>query len=226
MSESTFGYVCIDATNPEEAIAEWHAEVARRGCVGTGKLEVVRPTGGVPSYTVEGPIREVITAPDMADLDNWFKYHAPTPADVPVYEAIRDGGRTFAMLIAQNVPSSRERSLAFTALREAVMWANAGRACNPAPEAAVEVEPGQCNATYTIPAAPDHTIIRYRCTRPPSHDRGGRQHRDNEASGYEWADEDTDKRRGICTTCGHPTNPHNFSHPVTTGATGIGRNTQ
>ena len=70
--------------------------------------------------------------PERADLDNWFSYHPPSgPSDVEAYQRIREAGRTFALVVLDLVPGSRERTNAWTAIREAVMWANAGRACNP-----------------------------------------------------------------------------------------------
>lgn len=63
-------------------------------------------------------------------LENSFKYHAPTPDSLPRYEAIRAEGRQFAALLLDLLPESRERSLALTAIEEAVMWANASVARN------------------------------------------------------------------------------------------------
>lgn len=66
------------------------------------------------------------------DLDNWFTYHPPGEGDVEAYGHIRVSGRRLAEAIVAEVPPSRERDKALEAVREAVMWANAGRACNPA----------------------------------------------------------------------------------------------
>lgn len=46
------------------------------------------------------------------------------------YEEIRAAGRAFAEVLLRTTPKSREQSLAFTALEEAVMWANAAIARN------------------------------------------------------------------------------------------------
>lgn len=67
----------------------------------------------------------------VADLDNRFTYHPPTPEQVPVYEDIRARARAFGIFIVANTPPSREQSLAITHLEEAVMWANAGLARAP-----------------------------------------------------------------------------------------------
>lgn len=68
---------------------------------------------------------------DPEGLDNLFTYHPPTADDVPAYERIRNAGKALAQAIVEDTPPSRERSTAIAKVREAVMWANAGRACNP-----------------------------------------------------------------------------------------------
>jgi hypothetical protein len=61
----------------------------------------------------------------MLDLDNIYKYHAPKDGQTPKYEAIRAKAKELAELISSECPESRERSVAFTQLETAVMWANA-----------------------------------------------------------------------------------------------------
>lgn len=68
---------------------------------------------------------------DVADLDNWFTYHPPTPEQVPVFEALRDAGHQFAETIMALVPPSPDRTVAVRKVREAVMTANASLACYP-----------------------------------------------------------------------------------------------
>jgi hypothetical protein len=46
------------------------------------------------------------------------------------YSEIREQAFSFAEYISVNCPPSREQSLAFTALEECVMWANASIALN------------------------------------------------------------------------------------------------
>ena len=72
-----------------------------------------------------------ITDDDVADLDNWFTYHAPTPEQIPAFEAIRDAGYEMAEKIMALVPPSADRSVALRKVREAVMNANAALACYP-----------------------------------------------------------------------------------------------
>lgn len=65
----------------------------------------------------------------MKRLESDFSYHKPAgPAQTEAYVAIRAVAQSLAMTIAMLVPDGRERSLAFTKIEEAVMWANAGRA--------------------------------------------------------------------------------------------------
>jgi hypothetical protein len=67
---------------------------------------------------------------DMLEkIENWFVYHAPTPEQLPKYLAIRDAGKAFALVLAENVPHSADLTAAVRKVREAVMTANAGIAC-------------------------------------------------------------------------------------------------
>lgn len=63
------------------------------------------------------------------DLKNWFSYHAPTPADLPKFEMIRNMGHEFAKTIVENTPPSADQTAAVRKVREAVMAANAAIAC-------------------------------------------------------------------------------------------------
>ena len=71
-----------------------------------------------------------ITPEEQARLDKDFTYHSTKSDQVPRYNMIRDCGGTFAFVLLENCPPSRERSLAMTALEECVMWANAAIARN------------------------------------------------------------------------------------------------
>jgi hypothetical protein len=66
----------------------------------------------------------------LAQIQNRFTYHAPKGTQPERYVAVRDKARELAILIAQTSHESREQSLAFTKLEEAIMWANAGIARN------------------------------------------------------------------------------------------------
>lgn len=63
-------------------------------------------------------------------IENNFSYHAPKEGQPAKYEVIRNKAKEFAYMIQNEVPDSREKSLALTNLEQAVMWANAGIARN------------------------------------------------------------------------------------------------
>ena len=60
------------------------------------------------------------------EIENRFTYHAPKPGQPEIYQDIRTLAKELALDINEFVPEGREKSLAFTKLEEAVMWANAG----------------------------------------------------------------------------------------------------
>ena len=67
---------------------------------------------------------------NIIDIQSNFTYHAPKPGQPEKYTVIRDTAKSLAMLINDNCPESREKSLAMTKLEECVMWANASIARN------------------------------------------------------------------------------------------------
>jgi len=68
--------------------------------------------------------------PVNPELERRFTYHPPKDNQPQRYERIRFFGKSFAEAIDQMCPNSREKSLAWTALEECVMWANAAIARN------------------------------------------------------------------------------------------------
>ena len=75
---------------------------------------------------------------DPYDLENRFTHHPPAELDddrdlslaaprpqIPRYKKIRETAKLFAFDLNDMCPESREKSLAFTHLEEAVFWANA-----------------------------------------------------------------------------------------------------
>jgi len=64
------------------------------------------------------------------ELKKRFTYHAPKGDQPARYEQIRLHARDLAERIEIACPKSREKSLAFIKLEEAVMWANAAIARN------------------------------------------------------------------------------------------------
>jgi hypothetical protein len=69
-------------------------------------------------------------ATTQSDLENWFMYHPPRPNQVQRYEEIRSAAKSFAQLICASTPDGTERDQSIDCLRDSVMWANAGIACN------------------------------------------------------------------------------------------------
>ena len=63
-------------------------------------------------------------------IKNNFTHHPPKGDQSVRYEHIREAARELADDINAMCPESREKSLAFTNLEQAVMWANAAIARN------------------------------------------------------------------------------------------------
>lgn len=63
-------------------------------------------------------------------IENNFMYHAPKDGQKERYEALREKAKELAYLIEAECPDSREKSLAYTNLEQAIMWANASIARN------------------------------------------------------------------------------------------------
>lgn len=68
---------------------------------------------------------------NIEEIENRFTYHAPTPEQRQRYESIRRSAEGLALLLNIACPEGREKALAFTALEESVMWANASIARTP-----------------------------------------------------------------------------------------------
>ena len=64
------------------------------------------------------------------DIEKNFTYHAPKSGQPERYTKIRSKAKELAELLEAECPDSREKSLAFTKLEEAIMWANASIARN------------------------------------------------------------------------------------------------
>lgn len=63
---------------------------------------------------------------DNSDLDIRFSTHKPTESQAERMGEVRNATKDLVSLINGNVRDGREKSLAMTALEEALFWANAG----------------------------------------------------------------------------------------------------
>lgn len=60
-----------------------------------------------------------------ADHDKALTYRKPTAEAVITHEAVRAAAKQLASIYDELCPPSREASLAFTAVQESLLWANA-----------------------------------------------------------------------------------------------------
>jgi len=67
---------------------------------------------------------------EQKDIEIRFTYHKPKGDQPGRYDSLRNHARSFAHMIDESCPDSREKSLAITKLEECVMWANASIARN------------------------------------------------------------------------------------------------
>lgn len=63
------------------------------------------------------------------DLNNWFSYHAPTPAALNSYNILRDKAKEFAEMFNLAVPDCADKTAAMRKLRETVTAMNLAVAC-------------------------------------------------------------------------------------------------
>jgi hypothetical protein len=67
---------------------------------------------------------------ELAELDNWFTYHAATPEKVELYNHVRDESKKLAQYVMEHVARSADRTAALRSLRRTVMDINLAIACN------------------------------------------------------------------------------------------------
>lgn len=61
---------------------------------------------------------------DLDFLNDVFSYHAPTPEQIPKYEALRAAAKAFAVEVLTYAPACADRTVALRKIREAIMVAN------------------------------------------------------------------------------------------------------
>ena len=62
---------------------------------------------------------------DAAEIERRFTHHTPDEERAKSHNHVRADFKEFATQLAEDLPESREKSLAFTALEEASFWAHA-----------------------------------------------------------------------------------------------------
>lgn len=62
---------------------------------------------------------------DAAEIERRFTHHTPAAAQAFTHGAIRERFKTLATELAEVLPESREKSLAFTELESSSFWAHA-----------------------------------------------------------------------------------------------------
>lgn len=67
-------------------------------------------------------------------LEERFTFHPATPETGPAHDAVRSRCRELASWFDEVLPDSREKSLALTAVQEAMMWANGAVAIHGVPQ--------------------------------------------------------------------------------------------
>lgn len=70
--------------------------------------------------------------PEVADVENRFKFHPATEKTGPQHDQVRNTMLRVAKQMVRDLPEGRERSLVLTHLEEAMFWANAAIARQPA----------------------------------------------------------------------------------------------
>ena|ERR1700688_744703 len=63
-------------------------------------------------------------------LTELFRYHPPTPENLPKFAAINQAAKNFAEVILQNCPSGDDRRVAMNCIRNARMFANSAVTLN------------------------------------------------------------------------------------------------
>ncbi len=62
--------------------------------------------------------------PTEREIELWFQYHAPSPAQQEKYQVIRSRAKELALEILHNTPPGDDQLIALQNVREAVMVAN------------------------------------------------------------------------------------------------------
>jgi hypothetical protein len=65
-----------------------------------------------------------LTAEQEVELDHAYGYHAPTPEQIELYQAINEAAKNFERVVLQACPRNADRTFATRQIRDARMTAN------------------------------------------------------------------------------------------------------
>ncbi|MER6828804.1 hypothetical protein ABT352_22680 [Streptosporangium sp. NPDC000563] len=92
-------------------------------------------------------------------IDDWFTFHPPaSPERRDAHVAVRGHCRHLAHTLADTVPPSNELDTALWYLRQVAMWANAGLALSPDPDAPRENRPDGYGQPAAMMAGPPAAV--------------------------------------------------------------------
>jgi hypothetical protein len=73
------------------------------------------------ALNAQGPVGDSIARDPFDEL---FRYHPPTPQDLPKFQAVNQAAKNFAEVLRANCPRCEDFINAMERIREARMWAN------------------------------------------------------------------------------------------------------
>lgn len=65
-----------------------------------------------------------LTPEQQSELDHAYGYHAPSPDQVKLYQAVNEAAKNFERVVLECCPSSADRTFATRQIRDARMTAN------------------------------------------------------------------------------------------------------
>lgn len=93
-------------------------------------IEAIEATPELRAHIIALVSGNTLTPTELAELDNWFSYHAGTPELIEKYNHVRESSKALATYIMENVPRSADRTAALRSLRNTTMAINLAIACN------------------------------------------------------------------------------------------------
>lgn len=131
---------------PDESCSTQEAQVRDQDQQNAHQEEKERSqqSGGQKMEILQGEsLAKFQDAQDFARIEQVFVYHAPFGDQAERYGLLRSEALKLAKQVCHQCPYSRERSLALTALQQAIMWANAAISINEKPGIKDEIKDGQ-----------------------------------------------------------------------------------